>query len=118
MEVQIFGTQKSPDTRKAQRFFKERRVKVHFVDLKIRPASRGELNRFAQKFGAEALVNRGSKRFQNLGLASAYYSDKKWLEILEMEPQILVQPLVRYRNRLTIGLAETEWTGWVEGGED
>ena len=55
MEVQIFGTRKSADTRKALRFFAERRVKTHFVDLAERPASRGELNRFAQKFGVTAL---------------------------------------------------------------
>lgn len=113
MEVQIFGTMKSADTRKAQRFFKERRIKVHFVDLNVRAASRGELNRFAQKFGAEALVDRESKRFQNLGLSTAYYSDKKWLEILEEEPRILVQPLVRWKHRLTVGLAEEEWKDWV-----
>jgi arsenate reductase-like glutaredoxin family protein len=114
MEVQIFGTQKSSDTRKALRFFKERRVKVHFVDLKVRAASKGELSRFAQKFGGEALVDRDSKRFQNLGLGAAYYSDKRWLEILEEEPMILQQPLVRCQNRLTVGLAEEEWKGWGE----
>lgn len=114
MEVQIFGTQKSADTRKALRFFKERRVKVHFVDLKIRAASKGELARFAQKFGAESLVDRESKRFKKLGLGTAYYSDKKWLEILEDEPLILRQPLVRFKNRLTVGLGEEEWKGWDE----
>jgi len=116
VEVQIFGTQKSADTRKAQRFFKERRIPVHFVDLKVRAASKGELTRFAQKFGAEALVDRESKRFQNLGLSTAYYSDRKWLEILEEEPLILVQPLVRWKNRLTVGLAEEDWREWVEEG--
>ena len=114
MEVQIFGTQKSSDTRKALRFFKERRVKVHFVDLKIKAASKGELTRFAQKYGAEALVDRESKRFQNLGLGTAYYSDKKWLEILLDEPMILRQPLVRCKNRITIGLEEEEWKGWED----
>ena len=54
MEVQIFGVKKSADTRKAQRFFAERRVKTHFVDLMERAASPGELRRFAQKFGVEA----------------------------------------------------------------
>ena len=116
VEVQIFGTQKSADTRKAQRFFKERRVKVHFVDLKIRAASRGELTRFAQKFGAEALLDRESRRFQSLGLSTAYYSDKKWLEILEDEPMILVQPLVRWKKGLTVGLAEEKWREWMDEG--
>lgn len=113
MEVQIFGTQKSADTRKALRFFKERRVKVHFVDLKVRAASKGELTRFSQKFGAEALLDRESKRFASLGLKTAYYSDKKWLEILAEEPLILTQPLVRWQSRVTVGLAEDEWKGWV-----
>jgi arsenate reductase len=58
MEVQIFGIKKSPDTRKALRFFAERRVKAHFVDLQERAASPGELKRFAQKFGVEALIDR------------------------------------------------------------
>ena len=115
MEVQIFGTQKSADTRKALRFFKERRAKVHFVDLKIRAASKGELTRFAQKFGAEALVDREAKRFKALGLGAAYYSDKKWMEILSEEPLILRQPLVRWQNRITIGVEEGEWRGWGAG---
>ena len=68
MEVQIFGIKKSPDTRKALRFFAERRVRTHFVDLVERAAAPGELKRFAQKFGVLALVDRESKRFQELGL--------------------------------------------------
>lgn len=115
MEVQIFGTQKSADTRKALRFFRERRVKVHFVDLKVRGASKGELTRFSQKSGVEALLDREGKRFASLGLKTAHYSDKKWLEILMEEPLILTQPLVRWQNRVTVGLAEEEWKVWVEG---
>ena len=113
MEVQIFGTQKSADTRKALRFFKERRVRVHFVDLKLRPASPGELNRFVQRFGIERLLDRESRRFSDLGLNSAHYSDKRWLEILSEEPLILRAPLVRWQNRLTVGLAEEEWRLWT-----
>jgi len=116
MEVQLFGTQKSTDTRKALRFFKERRVKVHFVDLKVRAASKGELTRFAQKFSVEALLDRESKRFANLGLGTAQYSEKKWLELLADEPLILRVPLVRWQNKLTVGLAEGEWSGWVTEG--
>lgn len=115
MEVQIFGVQKSTDTRKALRFFKERRVKVHFVDLKVRNASRGELIRFQQKFGTESLLDRESKRFKDLGLGPAHYSDEKWLEILVEEPLLLRMPLVRWHNRLTAGLAEADWLEWVRG---
>lgn len=113
MEIQIFGTRKSQATRKAQRFFSERRVRVHFVDLQVRAASPGELRRFAQKFGVQALVDRSSKRFAELGLVSASYSDERWLEKLADEPMLLVQPLVRYGSQLAIGDAEATWKEWT-----
>jgi arsenate reductase (glutaredoxin) len=115
MEVQIFGTKKSADTRKALRFFAERRVKTHFVDLAERAASPGELKRFAQKFGVGALIDRDSKRYLDLGLAHARYSDDRWLERLAEEPMLLKMPLVRQQQRLTVGPAETEWKEWVAG---
>jgi arsenate reductase len=113
MEVQIFGYKKSPDTRKALRFFAERRVKVHFMDLAERSASIGELRRFAQKFGVEAMVDRSSRRFADLGLTVARLSEDRWLEKLADEPGILRIPLVRYQNALTIGTAEPVWKEWV-----
>jgi arsenate reductase-like glutaredoxin family protein len=113
MEVQVFGTRKSPDTRKALRFFAERRVKTHFVDLQERAASAGELKRFAQKFGVTALIDRTSRRFGDLGLAAARLSDERWLERLVEEPLLLQMPLVRFQQRLTIGDAEPEWRKWT-----
>lgn len=113
MEVQIFGTKKSAETRKALRFFAERRVKTHFVDLAERAASPGELKRFAQKFGVAALVDRDSRRFAELGLGPARYGDERWIAILADEPLLLRQPLVRWQQRLTIGAAETEWKQWA-----
>ena len=113
MEVQIFGTRKSADTRKALRFFAERRVKTHFVDLGERPASRGELNRFAQKFGVTALIDRESRRYTELGLAHARLSVERWLERLYEEPLLLRVPLTRFANRLTIGAAEDTWREWI-----
>ena len=112
LQVQIFGTKKSADTRKAQRFFAERRIKVHFCDLAERPASIGELKRFVQKFGIEKLIDRNSKRFADLGLRSALYGEERWLNILADEPMLLQQPLVRMQNKLTIGLAEATWKEW------
>ena len=113
MEVQIFGIRKSPETRKALRFFAERRVKTHFVDLDERAASPGELRRFAQKFGAAALVDRGSRRFADLGLATARLSDERWLDRLVEEPLLLRMPLVRHQHQLTIGDAEPVWREWT-----
>jgi len=112
MEVQVFGIRKSADTRAALRFFAERRVKVHFVDLKEKTASVGELRRFAQKFGMAALVDRESKRFAELGLRSAILSDERWLEKLSLEPLLLRMPLVRNQQHLTIGAAQETWNDW------
>jgi arsenate reductase-like glutaredoxin family protein len=113
MEVQIFGIRKSPDTRKALRFFAERRVKTHFVDLLERAASPGELKRFAQKFGVEALVDRQSRRFLDLGLAAARFSEDRWLDKLVDEPLLLRMPLVRQGALLTVGDATETWQGWT-----
>ena len=113
MEVQIFGIRKSPETRKALRFFAERRVKTHFVDLQERPASPGELRRFAQKFGVDALVDRAGRRFADLGLAAARLSDDHWLDRLVDEPLLLRLPLVRHQHQLTVGDAEDVWRTWT-----
>ena len=113
MEVQIFGVKKSADTRKAQRFFAERRIRVHFVDLMERAASPGELRRFAQKFGVGALIDPSSRRYAELGLAHARLSDERWMDKLVDEPLLLRMPLVRNGNQLTIGAAEAEWKQWV-----
>lgn len=113
MEVQVFGIKKNADTRKALRFFSERRIKTHFVDLMERAASLGELRRFAQKFGASALVDRDSRRFDELGLRYAQLSDERWLEKLSEEPMLLRMPLVRNANQLTIGAEEMTWKSWI-----
>jgi arsenate reductase (glutaredoxin) len=113
MDVQIFGVKKSSETRKALRFFAERRIKTHFVDLMERAASRGELLRFAQKFGVAALVDETARRYAELGLRTARYGDERWLEILVDEPLLLQMPLVRRGNALTIGAAESTWKSWL-----
>ena len=113
MEVQIFGTKKCAETRKAQRFFAERRVKTHFVDLQQRAAAPGELRRFAQRYGVDALLDRSGKRFAQQGLAHAHLSEERWLERLADDPLLLRTPLVRQKQKLTIGFAPEEWTAWL-----
>jgi len=112
VEVQIFGVRKSADTRAALRFFAERRIKVHFVDLNEKAASVGELRRFAQKFGVAALLDRDSRRFAELGLRSAILTNERWLEKLSLEPLLLRMPLIRNQQQLTIGLAQDTWDAW------
>jgi arsenate reductase-like glutaredoxin family protein len=106
MEVQVFGIRKSADTRAALRFFAERRVKVHFVDFNERAPSLGELRRFAEKFGLQALLDRESRRFAELGRPVAT------LERLSLEPLLLRMPLVRNQQQLTIGAAQETWNAW------
>ncbi len=113
MEAQIFGTRKDPGTRKALRFFAERRIRTHFVDLSQRGASKGELKKFAHEFGVQALIDRGSRRFADLGLLHASLTDQRWLDRLVEEPLLLRQPLVRSENRFTVGPAESTWKEWA-----
>ena len=109
MEVQVFGTRKCKDTQKALRFFKERRIRTHFVDLGERAASAGELRRFAQKFGAEALLDREGKRFRDRGLHVAHVPEARVLPLLEDDPLLLRTPLLRSGNLLSVGWDEGEW---------
>ncbi|MGH7711497.1 MAG: arsenate reductase family protein [Gemmatimonadaceae bacterium] len=111
--MQVFGIKKSAETRKALRFFSERRIKTHFVDLAERAASRGELNRFAATFGIEALIDQSSARFRDLGLAHARLSGETWLGRLAEDPFLLRMPLVRSGQRLTIGFDEQRWREWM-----
>ena len=113
VEVQIFGTRKHAGTRAALRYFAERRIRTHFVDLVERPASPGELQRFAQKFGADALVDRTSKRFSELGLGPARYGDAKWIGLLADEPLLIRQPLTRCKLQVAIGMAPETWAAWI-----
>jgi arsenate reductase len=117
MEVQVFGIKKSAETRKALRFFSERRIRTHFVDLQERELAGGELQRFVQKFGIDALVDRESKRFAELGMRHAQITSSRWLEKIMAEPTLMRLPLVRRLGQppaLTIGLAEDEWEQWAK----
>lgn len=117
MEVQIFGVRKSAETRAAIRFFSERRIRHHFVDLNERPMADGELQRFISKFGVEKLVDRESKRYQELGLRSAVPPASRWVLWLQQEPALLRLPLVRRLGNppaLTIGADESAWKEWIK----
>jgi arsenate reductase-like glutaredoxin family protein len=115
VNVQVFGFKDDADTRKALRFFSERRVAVHFVDLKERPPSPGELRRFQEKFGAAALIDRESPRFRALGLHVAGDSPERLLNRAVTEPRLLRLPLVRVDHRVTIGHAPEVWSAWLSG---
>ncbi len=115
MEVQVFGVRKSAGTRAALRFFAERRIRTHFVDLNEREPSPRELERFARRFGVQGLIDRESKRFAELGLRSAQLTDTRWLEKLAQEPLLLRLPLVRWQQDVTVGEDPERWKQWIKG---
>lgn len=111
--MQIFGLKGSAATRAAERFFKERRIKVHFVDLAQRPMSRGEIGRFIQKFGLNNLIDTQTKAYRDSHLEYLRVSEEGLLEKIAAEPRLLKLPLVRSGNQLSIGPAESEWRAWL-----
>jgi arsenate reductase len=112
--VQIFGFNDCQETRKARRFFSERRIQIHYVDLDERPAAKGELRRFGEKFGAAALIDRDSRRFRDLGLHVRGDSPERMLDRALTEPRILKTPLVRAGNRVSVGHVPADWQRWID----
>ena len=108
--VQIFGVKNSPETRAAERFFKERRVPIQFVDLSQKPMSPAEIQRFVQRFGLAALLDREGKAYLDAGLQYLKLSDAELLARIERNPKLLRLPLTRARNHLSIGRDETAWS--------
>lgn len=109
MSVQIFGVKNSQETRAAERFFKERRVQVHYVDLKVKPMSPGEIKRFIEKYTLYGLLDREGKEFEAAGLKYLRVSDGELLARIEKEPKLLRLPLVRGGNKITVGKDEEGW---------
>jgi arsenate reductase len=72
------------------------------------------LRRFVQKFGINAILDTGSKRFQELGLRYARLSEETWLDKLSAEPLLLRVPLVRNSVQLSVGDDEETWKKWME----
>ncbi len=107
--VQIFGVKNSPATRAAERFFKERRIEIHFVDLKKKPMSPGEIRRFVERFGMERLVDSEGAAYVDAGLKYMKMSEAELLRRIEQDPKLLRLPLVRSGNHLAIGSDEGGW---------
>ena len=114
MEAQVFGTKSCNETKKALRFFKERGVTTHFVDLHARPAKAGELRRFGRQFGWVALVDRQGKRFQDRRLHLTSRAESQILPLLEADPLLLVTPLIRAGGELAVGWDEAHWRAFLK----
>jgi len=100
--VQIFGVKNSQATRAAERFFKERRVQIQYVDLTKKPMAPGEIKRFIDRFGLTGLIDQESKVYIDAGLKYLKVSDSELLGKIEREPRLLRLPLVRFANKISI----------------
>jgi arsenate reductase-like glutaredoxin family protein len=115
LNVQIFGVKNSPAVRCAERFFKERRIPVHFVDLRRKPMAPGEIKRFIDRFGLNGLVDTEGKPYVDDGLRYLKLSDSELLSRTEKEPMLLRLPLIRAGSQLAIGRDEASWKAMLTG---
>jgi Spx/MgsR family transcriptional regulator len=107
--VQIFGVKNSQTTRAAERFFKERRVAIQYVDLQQKPIAAGEIKRFVDLFGWDALLDKEGKAYLDAGMKYLRVGESQLLEKVQREPKLLRLPLIRSQNRLSIGQDEDSW---------
>ncbi len=112
MNIQIFGTKKNPDTRKAERYFKERGIKYQLVDLKEKGMSKGELMSVMQSVGGtDALIDSNCKDKQTLALIQYLVPEQRFEKLLENQ-SVLKQPVVRNGRQATVGYAPEIWKTW------
>ena len=112
MNIQIFGTKKCNDTKKAQRFFKERGIKFQFIDMKEKGMSKGEFNSVAQvNGGLDNMINWDGKDKDLLALIK-YIADEDKLDKVLENPQVIKTPVVRNGKQSTIGYQPDVWKTW------
>jgi arsenate reductase-like glutaredoxin family protein len=110
--VQIFGTKKCSDTRKAERWFKERGRPIMSVDLRERGLSPGELKSVGARLGFEALIDREGARYRDKGLKYAAPTGPRIEQMLLDDPLLLKTPVVRFGKEATVGWHPEVWEGW------
>ena len=109
MNIQIFGTLKCQDTRKAQRYFKERRIPFHFINLAERGLSKGELTSVKAAVGIDNLIDREGKEY---GRRNLKYLTHNVEEELLNDPLLFKTPIVRNGSKVTVGYMPHVWKGW------
>jgi arsenate reductase-like glutaredoxin family protein len=113
MNIQIFGTKKCQDTRKAERFFKERRIQYHFRDLTEKGIAPGELENISRAIPIEELLDREGKQFKKRNLGFMVFNTE---EELLSDPLLFKTPVVRNGKLATIGYAPEVWLEWIKNG--
>ena len=113
--VHVFGTPDSQATRAALRFFKERRIEPHVIDIRRKPMAPGELRRFVERLGARAVADTESKAWRDAGLGYLSMSDAELADRLLRDQRLLRIPLVRVDNEFAAGRDEAAWRSLVAG---
>ena len=113
--VQVFGTPDSQPTRAALRFFKERRIDPHVIDIRRKPMAAGELRRFIERLGARALADTESKAWRDAGLGYLSMPDADLADRLLNDQRLLKIPLVRVDNQFAAGRDEAAWKSFLTG---
>jgi arsenate reductase len=112
MNIQIFGTKKCQDTRKAERYFKERKISYQFIDLGIKELSKGELNSVKRFIDLKDLINTESKEYQTSNLKYIIHNTE---DILLKNPLLFRTPIVRNTTKAaTIGYCPDVWKKWQD----
>lgn len=112
MNIQIFGTKKCFDTKKAERYFKERGIKFQFIDLKEKGMSKGEFTSVKQAVGGiDQMIDKNSKEKDILVLLDYLSDSDKEQKILENQ-QLIKTPIVRNGKQATVGFMPETWKGW------
>ncbi|MCB2354175.1 arsenate reductase family protein [Clostridium estertheticum] len=111
MNIQFFGTKKCFDTKKAERYFKERNIKYQFIDINIKGLSKGELQSVKRSVGLNNLINTNAKDYKKSNLNQIRGEELKE-EILLKNPQLLKTPIVRNGKDATVGYVPEIWTTW------
>lgn len=112
MNIQIFGTTKCFDTKKAQRYFKERGIKVQFINLKEKGMSKGELTSVMQAVGGMSKIINANAKDQDALALIKYIADEDKLEKLLENQQVLNTPIVRNGKQATVGYQPEVWKNW------
>ena len=113
MNIQIFGTKKSSDTRKAERFFKERGIRFQWVDIKEKGLSKGEFQSVLQTVGGlDALIDPESKDKDLLALIRYLAKEARAEKVFENQ-SILKLPVVRNGRQATVGYQPEVWKTWT-----
>ncbi len=111
MNILLYGTKKCKDSKKAERFFKERNIQFHYRDFNVKGVSKGELDNITRGYDIEDLIDKDGKQYKKRNLAYIMHDVEN--ELLE-DPLLFKTPIVRNGNKVTIGYEPDIWQEWID----